>query len=87
MEGMRQKIHNLGSRQLRLVEYSKKLPPHLCERGHIGYVLQGQMEVQFEHEIQHYSPGDGIVIPGGQEHKHMARVLTDTVTLIFFEEA
>lgn len=80
------KIHNLGSRQHRLVEYSKKLFPHWCERGHIGYILQGLLEVQFEHEIQHYSPGDGIVIPGGREHKHLAKVITDSVTVFFIED-
>jgi uncharacterized RmlC-like cupin family protein len=42
---------------------------------------------RFEHEAQNYSPGDGIVIPSGLEHRHMARVLTDTATVIFVEEA
>jgi quercetin dioxygenase-like cupin family protein len=87
IEGVRQKIHNLGGEQLRLVEYSKDLVPHWCAKGHVGYILKGEIEVRFEHGIQHYSPGDGIVIPGGEEHKHMAKVLTDIVTVIFFEDA
>lgn len=86
VEGLRQKIHIIGSQQLRLVEYSKNLSAHWCGKGHIGYVLEGKMEVKFEHDIQIYSRGDGIFIPGGQEHKHMATVLTDKVTVIFVED-
>lgn len=86
IEGLRQKLHKTGSQQLRLVEYSKNLSPHWCEKGHIGYVLEGQMEVRFEHDVQIYSPGDGIFIPGGREHKHMATIITDKVTVIFVEE-
>jgi quercetin dioxygenase-like cupin family protein len=86
MDGMKQKIQTLGNRQVRLVEYAKDLVPHWCEKGHTGYVLQGQIEVRFEHETQLYSPGDCIVIPGGQGHRHMAKVLTDTVRVFFIED-
>ena len=85
-EGLRQKIHKIGGQQLRVVEYSKNLLPHWCEKGHIGYVLEGQMEIKFENDVQRYSPGDGIFIPAGPEHKHMARVLTDKVIVILVED-
>jgi quercetin dioxygenase-like cupin family protein len=52
----------------------------------MGYVLQGAIEIQFENEVRIYSSGDGISIPHGQEHIHMARVLSDTVTVIFVED-
>ena len=86
IEGMRQKNQRIGSQQLRLVEYSKNLSPHWCEKGHVGYVIEGQMEIKFGHEVLQYSPGDGIFIPGGQEHRHMGRALTDKVTVIFVED-
>jgi quercetin dioxygenase-like cupin family protein len=86
LEGMQQKVLAFGRRQIRLVEYSKDLVPHWCEKGHVGYILQGQLEVMFEHETLHYLPGNGIVIPAGCEHKHMARALTDTVTVFFIED-
>lgn len=85
--GVRQKVCMSGSRQLRLVEYSKDLPAHWCEKGHIGYVLQGQIEIRFDREVHTYGPGDGVFIPDGPEHKHMGRVLSDTVTLVFVEDA
>ena len=44
------------------------------------------MDVRFENEVCTYSVGDGISLPSGSEHKHMARVLTDTVTIVFVED-
>jgi len=86
MESIRQKIHKINSRRLRLVEYSKSMPPHWCEKGHIGYILEGQIRIEFEHEVQSYSCGDGICIPDGREHRHCGQVLTDTVTVVFVED-
>jgi mannose-6-phosphate isomerase-like protein (cupin superfamily) len=84
--GVRQKIFKFDDRQLRLVEYSKLMPPHWCERGHVGYMLEGKMEVRFENEIQTYSAGDGVYLPAGPEHKHCARILTDTAIFVFVED-
>ena len=85
-KGIQQKIYKADRRQLRLVEYSKDMPPHWCEKGHIGYVLDGKMEIRFENEVHLYSAGDGVFIPSGQEHRHSAKMLTDTVTVIFVED-
>jgi hypothetical protein len=84
--GMRQKICKLGRQQLRLVEYSKELAPHWCEKGHVGYILQGQIEIEFACESQMYYSGDGISIPDGPEHKHKGQVISDTVTIVFVED-
>jgi quercetin dioxygenase-like cupin family protein len=86
MAGVRQKVHRQEGRQIRLVEYSKQMPAHWCQKGHTGYVLAGQMQLQFDHEAQIYSPGDGVCIPDGREHQHRGQVLTDTVTIIFVED-
>jgi hypothetical protein len=86
IRGMRQKIYKLGHQQLRMVEYSRELPAHWCEKGHIGYVLQGQIDIEFAHERQVYSSGDGVFIPNGPEHKHKGTVISDTVTIVFVED-
>jgi hypothetical protein len=31
-------------------------------------------------------PQDGALIPGGREHRHTAKILTDTLTAIFVED-
>jgi quercetin dioxygenase-like cupin family protein len=84
--GVRQKVFRANNGQLRLVEYSKAMHQHWCEKGHTEYVLNGKMEIEFENEAQTYSAGDGVYLPSGSEHKHVAKVLTDTVTVVFVED-
>ena len=84
--GVREKVYKEGHRQLRLVEYSREMPLHWCEKGHYGYVLSGRMETRFEKEVQTLSAGDGIFLPSGPEHKHMAKILTNTATVFFVED-
>ncbi len=85
--GVRFKAHRQGSRQLRLVEFTKGFAEaDWCRRGHIGYVLAGRCEINFSGRVIEYGPGDGIFIPAGGEHKHMARVLTDAVKLVLVED-
>ena len=86
MAGLRAKIFRQGGRQLRLVEYMREMEPHWCEKGHIGYVLEGRFEIRFEKETLIFNPGDGIFIPPGNEHKHMGRVLSDIVKVVFVED-
>lgn len=86
MEGIRHKIFSRGNRKLRLVEYDKKMPLHWCERGHIGYVLEGEMEIKFNEQTYLYRKGDGIFIENGAEHRHMGKAVTDTVTIVFVED-
>jgi hypothetical protein len=83
--GVRQKTFRFDRNQLRLVEYSKLMPPHWCEKGHVGYMLAGKMEVRFGNEIQAFSAGDGIYLPSGPQHKHSVTILTDTAILVFVE--
>jgi ethanolamine utilization protein EutQ (cupin superfamily) len=49
----------------KLVEYSEDMPEHWCERRHIGYALEGRMEVRFGDGVPVYTPGDGVFIPDG----------------------
>ena len=86
IDGLRFKALRQSGRQLRLVEYTREMKPHWCEKGHIGYVLEGRFEIRYAQEIQVYRPGDGVFIPPGPAHKHMGQVVTDLVRVIFVEE-
>ena len=86
MAGLRFKAKRQGGRQLRLVEYTKEMEPHWCEKGHIGYVLDGQFEIKFERGVAIFNAGDGVFIPSGPEHKHMGKVLSDAVRAVFVED-
>ncbi|MFQ5754383.1 MAG: cupin domain-containing protein [bacterium] len=85
--GARFKAFVRDGKQLRLVEISTELvEPDWCLRGHIGYVLQGEMEINFNGRLKKYKPGQGIFIPGGKEFKHKLRVLSQRVRLILVED-
>jgi quercetin dioxygenase-like cupin family protein len=83
--GVRHKYMDQDKLRLRLVEYSQDMPPHWCEKGHYGYLIEGQMEIEFENSSIIYKPGDGIFIPDGPEHKHCGRVLSEKALVFFME--
>jgi len=85
-DGVRFKAYGQCGRKLRLVEFSKEfVESDWCTKGHIGYILEGQMEIDFNGKKEVFSPGDGVFIPAGEEHKHKGRVLTDKVKAILVE--
>jgi quercetin dioxygenase-like cupin family protein len=85
--GVRFKAYEQGGRKLRLVEFSKEfVEQDWCTKGHIGYVLEGRMETDFDGKVIVFGPGNGVFIPAGEKHKHKAKVLTDTATAILVEE-
>ena len=86
MTGLRFKARTTDGRRLRLVEYTRDMPPHWCESGHIGYVLEGRFELTFDGERVVLNPGDGLFIPAGKEHRHMGKVLTETARLVMVED-
>jgi quercetin dioxygenase-like cupin family protein len=86
MQGVRCRVEKRGDRQLRLVEYTEEMPPHWCEKGHVGMILEGDFEIEFPSGTQVFRRGDGVFIPPGHEHRHRARVLTKKVVAVFVED-
>ncbi len=86
MAGVRFKAVSHGGRRLRLVEYTPEMSPHWCDHGHIGYLLAGRFEIRFDRETLVYNTGDGVFIPAGPEHRHMARALSEVVRVVFVED-
>jgi len=85
-DGVRFKAYEQGGRKLRLVEFSKEfVEPDWCDKGHIGYILEGKMEIDFDGKVITFGPGDGVFILAGEEHKHKGRVLTDKVKAVLVE--
>jgi hypothetical protein len=85
--GVRHKLHRVDSRVLRLVEYSREMLPHWCQKGHVGHIVEGALEIEFRTGTQRFETGDAVFIPPGEEHAHRAVVLTDFVTALFVEDA
>ena len=85
VDGIRHKYIDQGNKRLRLVEYSKTMHPHWCEKGHSGYVIDGCMEIEYEKDKIIYNQGDGIFIPDGSGHKHRGKALSEKVLIFFIE--
>ena len=87
IDGVRHKVFRFEDKILRLVEYSSDMEPHWCDRGHAGYILEGRFQIEFAGHTEVIESGDGMVIPGGPDHRHRATVLSDTVKAVFIEDA
>ena len=87
MEGVRQKAVADSGKKVRLVEYSRAMPPHWCTKGHCGYILQGRLDIEFGDGVRVFAEGDGVFIPDGEPHRHRARVLSDRIRVVFVADA
>ncbi|MDD4297700.1 MAG: hypothetical protein PHC69_12235 [Ruminiclostridium sp.] len=72
-KGIRYKVYNNGSQQVRLVEFLEGfIEEDWCTQGHIGYVLEGSFSADFSGVVEKYKAGDIIFIPRGGEDRHKA---------------
>jgi len=80
--GFRFKRRTNGAAGLRLIEIlSSASHPDWCVTGHSGCVLEGTLEIEFDHEVVRFQAGDGMVIPPGPAHRHRPRAITDQVRM------
>ena len=87
LPGARFKVHRDGTRQIRLVEITSEfVEPQWCEKGHIGFVLSGILEIAFQGQAITYPEGSGIFIPSGPDSAHKARSVTAAVRLVLVED-
>jgi len=84
--GARSKVFKSGTKQLRLIEFTSEfIESEWCVKGHIGFVIQGELEIDFHGRMVRYPEGSGIFIPAGSVSGHKARSITP-VTLLFLVE-
>jgi hypothetical protein len=86
IEGVRHKYINRNDSRMGPVEYAREMPLRWCENGHYGYLIEGQMEIEYENSKIVYGPADGIIIPDGPAHRYRGRVLSEKVLVSFLEK-
>ena len=87
MKGVRFKRYTAGNKQLRLVEYTHDfVEPDWCVKGHTGYVIDGEFEIDFHGTFVRYHTGDAILIPPGAENRHKAKILSPTAAVFLSED-
>ena len=56
--GVRHKVATVEDLKLRLVEYSPEMAPHWCTVGHVGQILTGTFEIEFNDGTQVFDAGE-----------------------------
>lgn len=86
-DGMRFKRFQNDTLQLRLVEWDKSMThPEWCLKGHIGYVVEGAVEIDVAGTIYLFEVGDVFILPDGEAHKHRPKVLSERVRFFAVEK-
>ena len=87
LKGVKFKKYISGNKQVRFVEYTKEfIEPNCCLRGHIGCVIEGEFEIDFNGNITRYKSGDNIFIPAGEEHKHKVNIISNYAKVFLVED-
>ena len=82
------KAFRQGDTTLRVAEHARGfIAPEWCTGGHIGYVLEGEMDIDFDGNVVRFAAGDGVFIPEGEAHRHKPSVVTDVVRVVLVEHA
>lgn len=87
--GMRQKIFVVGKNRIRLLKLDADFTEQRwCTKGHTGYVMSGDVIIEFEDSKIEIKSGNGLYISGGDDSRHKAKAANGKpATLILFEEA
>lgn len=85
--GVKQKVYSDGTNKMRLLKfYDDFIESDWCLKGHVGYVLEGEMTVDFDGVLKKYKKGDGLWIKPGSDSKHKAIIEKGKhIELILFE--
>ena len=85
--GSRSKVFEFDGKKVRIVEI-KREDEHAewCQTGHIGFVISGELEIEFRDETVKFKEGDGLAIPAGEVSEHRPRAISEKVLLFLVEE-
>ncbi|MDD5451337.1 MAG: cupin domain-containing protein [Desulfovibrionales bacterium] len=86
--GVRYKAFIRGNQRIRLVEFSEEfIEKDWCTKGHVGYVLEGGISIDFNGTPINFKAGDGLFIPKGEACRHRGKVAKgEKALIILFEE-
>jgi hypothetical protein len=85
--GARYKAYECDGRRVRLVEFTREfIEADWCHKGHIGIVLEGELDIDFGVRSEHFHSGEALFIRAGAQDKHKARSITPHVLLFLVED-
>jgi len=84
--GARHRMVERDGKRIRLVELTDSfIENDWCLKGHVGYLIEGELEFTFESGTERLKPGDGFLIRGKVD-KHRARVINSLARLLLVED-
>ena len=84
--GVRFKVAVRDDKQLRMVEIEPDIQQDWCVAGHVGYVLQGKLEIESHDRIERFRAGDGFFIRAGEAERHKPKAVGSIVKLVLVED-
>lgn len=76
-----------GGKNFRLLELTPKtVHPHWCEIGHIGMIVEGDLEIEFDGDKLVFHAGDAVSIPDGASDRHRPRALSERAVMFLIED-
>jgi quercetin dioxygenase-like cupin family protein len=84
-EGVRAKSVDIDHRRIRFIEFAPGVTdPDWCAKAHVGYLLSGSLEIEFEDGTEVFAPGNVLAIAAGDMHR--AKVVEGPVRLFLVDE-
>ena len=84
---MRVKRFLRHGKQLRIVEIGPDSgEANWCEEGHVGYILEGELETNINGTIERLSVGDGMIIPAEEKYCHKSKAVNGVARLILVDD-
>lgn len=73
--GAKQKLFQSDNKKVRLLRLEDNFDDiDWCKKGHIGFVLKGEMTLDFSNREENYKAGDAFIIECGESNKHRAKI-------------
>ena len=87
-KGIKQKSYTKGTTRIRLVRFNDEFKEKdWCTKGHIGFVIKGNLRVEFDKETIIFKEGNALWISEGVKYKHKVKMeKMKTAELILFEK-
>lgn len=87
IRGARFKAFRSGNKQIRLLEFTSEfIEPDWCEKGHVGFVIDGELEIDFRGAVVRYPKGSAFFIPLGEASGHKAKSIASATQLFLVED-
>ena len=76
-----------GDKVFRLVELTPGSEhPDWCEVGHMGMIMEGALEIEFDDRTERFAAGDALCIPVGAADRHRPRALSERAVMFLIED-